>query len=291
MSIEPSAREIERVEGEAWTKLLFATPNKFRERHGIQVHRGGAVVTLLASRADVATINRTIGLGLEQPLTDDELRRVTASYVDAGVPRWLIEWTPGAQPSDVAELLSRYGGTLRSPTVKFWRAIGDDLPNAETPLDIVEIDASHAAEFQATVAPPLGVPSDISPMIASAVGDDGWHYYLARDGDRAVAGAAMFVHGRAAWMGIAGTAADARGRGAQSALIARRVRDAGRLGCDWVSADTSVDTAERPNPSYRNMQRAGLRPLYHRAKYLFELTSAKSLLAARSIQHQTNEHE
>jgi hypothetical protein len=92
---------------------------------------------------------------------------------------------------------------------------------------------------------------------------------MAFDDERPVAGAAMFVKDGSAWFGVAGTVAEARNRGAQTALLARRLHDAKRLGCSWVTAETSPETPERRNPSYHNMLRVGLRVAYLRDKYLF----------------------
>jgi GNAT superfamily N-acetyltransferase len=109
--------------------------------------------------------------------------------------------------------------------------------------------------------------------VCSTAGHDGWHLYLAVDAGAPIAGALMFVQGDGVWLGMGATLPEARRRGAQSALIAHRLREAARLNCRWATAETTLDTPERPNPSYRNMIRVGMQVLYHRAKYLFELDS------------------
>jgi hypothetical protein len=50
--------------------------------------------------------------------------------------------------------------------------------------------------------------------------------------------------------------------------MARRIGDAGEMGCDWVTTETDQETAERPNPSYHNMLRTGFEQLYLRSLYL-----------------------
>ena len=143
-------------------------------------------------------------------------------------------------------------------------------------LRVAEIGNEDAATFEATVAGPLGVPADMSPGIRSTIGHDGWHFYLVFDDHRPVAGAAMFVHGAGAWFGVSGTATTDRGRGAQTALLARRLHDAAALGCKWVSADTRTETPEHPNPSFHNMRRAGLDVLYERPTFLFATADSTS---------------
>jgi GNAT superfamily N-acetyltransferase len=271
-SVARIAGGIEHIEAEAWAQLQLALPSDFRARMGCQVRRYGGAVSLLTSGADVATVNQTIGLGFEHELTDDQLAVITASYAAAGIGRWLVHWSPEAKPRAADALFARRGGRAMTPTVKLWRTLQDDLPVMEqTELRVVEIGAEDAATFEATVAEPLGIPRIMAPVIRSTVGDEHWRFYLALDGARPIAGAAMFVRDEGAWFGLSATTPSERGRGAQTALLARRLRDAAALGCTWVSADTQPETPRRPNPSYRNMCRAGMGVLYHRPKYLFEV--------------------
>ena len=83
----------------------------------------------------------------------------------------------------------------------------------------------------------------------------------------------MYVCGEGAWLGLGATVSADRRRGAQTALLARRARDAAKLGCKWVCAETPPDTADRPNASYRNMRRAGMEVRYERANYAFRTTT------------------
>lgn len=157
-----------------------------------------------------------------------------------------------------------------TPTVKLWGSLQDALPSFDqTELRVVEIGPGDAATFEETVAEPLGMPRVMAPGIRSTLGKERWHFYLVLDGARPIAGAAMFVHGEGAWFGLSATTPSERRRGAQTALLTRRLRDAATLGCAWVSADTQPDTLVLPNPSYRNMLRLGMTVLYYRPKYLF----------------------
>jgi hypothetical protein len=77
-----------------------------------------------------------------------------------------------------------------------------------------------------------------------------------------------------AWCGLGATIESDRRRGAQAALLARRLHDAANDGCEWVSADTLAEMTDRPSQSYRNMTRAGFTTLYDRPNYLLDLRSA-----------------
>lgn len=171
------------------------------------------------------------------------------------------------------------GGARKAPTVKLYRGLSAaDATDVGSPhLETREIGAHEAALFEATVAEPLGVPEETVAGIRSTIGDPAWHFYLAFERGEPIAGGALFVLGDGAWLGLAATIARARGRGAQATLLRRRLRDAHRFGCGWVSADTQTETDERPNPSLRNMLRLGFEVLYHRPKYLFEANDARAL--------------
>jgi GNAT superfamily N-acetyltransferase len=98
----------------------------------------------------------------------------------------------------------------------------------------------------------------------------GWRHYLATDGETAVGAAAMYARGAWAWLGLAATLEEARGRGAQSALIARRIADAYAAGVRWLSIETAEDTPERDAPSFRNVVRQGFRVAYLRPNWLWK---------------------
>jgi hypothetical protein len=268
------AAAVEFIEADAWAQLQLALPADLRARLGVQVRRHGRAASLLTPGSDAPAVNRTFGLGFERPLTAEQLDGIIADYVAAVTKRWMLLWCPSAMPSSADQLIVARGGRAVTPLLKMWRTTGAAVVATQpATCTVVEIGVDEAPTFEAMVAAPLGVPPELGPGIRSTVGHRGWHYYLALDGTRPVAGAAMYVHGDGAWFGLGATAVADRGRGAQSALLARRLRDATALGCKWVSAETYPDTAERPNPSYRNMLRAGMQVLYRRANYLFEIAT------------------
>lgn len=265
------AARAEHIEAEAWAQLHLALPAARRAQLRCEIRRHGSALAVRTAGADVASGNRTVGLGFETELAEHQLREIIAWYAAAGIPRWLLEWSPEARPRAAEAWFVDHGGRAMTPTLKLWRAVDDRLPPVErTTLQVLEIDAADGHTFEAIVADGLGFPPTMAPVVRSTIGHDHWHFYLVRDGARSIAGAAMFVQGDGAWLGLSATIPSDRGRGAQTALLARRLRDAVALGCAWVSADTQPETATRPNPSYRNMRRAGMDILYSRAKYLFE---------------------
>jgi hypothetical protein len=271
VSLAHVTAEIEHIEAEAWAQLHLALPAALRSQLRCQVKRHGAALSVRTPGADAPSGNRTVGLGFDNELTERQLSEIIAWYAAASIRRWLLEWSPEARPRAAETWFADRGGRAMTPTLKLWRTLGNRSPAGEqTTLAVVEIEGADAQTFEDTVAEPLGVPPIMAPVVRSTVGHEAWHFYLVRDGARPIAGAAMFVQGEGAWLGLSATIPADRGRGAQTALLARRFQDAAALGCAWVSADTQPETTARPNPSYRNMRRAGMDILYSRPKYLFE---------------------
>ena len=137
-----------------------------------------------------------------------------------------------------------------------------------TDLRIESIGAAHAETFAGVACAAFGMPAAVGPMLTATIGRPGWQHYLAFDGEQAVATAALYVREGVGWLGVGSTLPSHRRRGAQGALMARRIRDGGDLGCRWLVTETGEDTPEQPNPSYHNMLRTGFRLAYQRPNYV-----------------------
>lgn len=271
LTTSPAARGVERIEAEAWAELQLSLAPGFRRSWGIAVEGTHGAVALVASGTDALTLNRTIGLGFEEPLSDNLLATVAEIYRVAGVPKFIIQLSPAAAPGDAAALLDGNGFRVISHTTKLWRRT--DLPASveeNAALEVVEIGTSMAAEYEALVARSLGVPAGLEPGVSSTIGRPGWRYYFAHEHGRPIAGAAMYCRGEYAWFGLAATVESARGKGAQTALLTRRLRDAKAVGCVWATADTLAETPGRANQSLRNMRRLGFVDLYDRPNFVGE---------------------
>jgi GNAT superfamily N-acetyltransferase len=109
--------------------------------------------------------------------------------------------------------------------------------------------------------------ADLRPWIAAEVGRDGWCHYLALDGEKAVATGALFVYGEVGALLGATTLKSHRGQGAQSALLAERIKAARDLGCEWLVTETWEEQAHH-NPSYHNLLRAGFHEAYLRPNFM-----------------------
>lgn len=258
--------DVELLEAEAWARMHSAW---VAEAPGATtVKRWGRSTGLLTPAVPAVAVNRVIGLGFDEPLDRKRLFEVRDFYRAEG-RKWFVEWSPDAHSTE-PHLLESVGGQLRDHQAKMFARVTDTRLVADSGLvEVVRVSHDARASFRDLVAPLLGIPEAGHEGIVAPVGQAGWHYYLARSGGKAIAGAAMFSDGQGAWFGLAATLPAYRNIGAQSALLSFRIRDARALGCQWVSAETHPATAVT-NPSMRNMARAGMHLLYLRPFYRFD---------------------
>jgi GNAT superfamily N-acetyltransferase len=201
-----------------------------------------------------------------------ELERIERAFAERGCPVQ-VELSCLAE-SSIGPLLSRRGYRLQG----FENVLGRALPLEEAPraLERIEIDHSGEDDFDTWLdvvvdgfaAPDVqGVPSHESfprEVLERVLGDtaraEGFLRYLARlDGAHAGGAAMRLSHGVAQLCGAATLPAHRR-RGVQSALLARRLDEAGRAGCD-----VAVMTTQPGSKSQENGQRRGFSLLYARA--------------------------
>jgi GNAT superfamily N-acetyltransferase len=101
------------------------------------------------------------------------------------------------------------------------------------------------------------------PEYARSAGKDGFFHYMAFDGARPVAIAALCVFEDLGYLMAAAAAESRRKRGAQQALIAKRIERAEQIGYSILVSETLTMLEH----CYRNLQRAGFREVYEKEVY------------------------
>jgi GNAT superfamily N-acetyltransferase len=260
---------LEVAEIEACADLYRSASPVVAEQCGVVLRELGAGQILAATRLDVLALNRALGVGLDARPGDDALNTLVDSFEAIGSPRFFVQVAPTDESVDVGPRLEGLG--LRH--YNNWMRLGRELVDLPSPpastVTVRPIGPEHADIFSRIVAEAFGYPPEVAPLAGCVVGRARWRHYLAYEEDEAIAGAALYVAGEAGWLGFAATKADRRGRGAQTALVARRLEDAASEGCRWVSVETAEQTHEREAPSYRNLMRLGFSVAYRRPNYLW----------------------
>jgi len=215
----------------------------------------GALAVRVSAAAENAYLNHALGVS-----TVEQLDAVGPFYGDS---HHAVSPAPSARLD--AELIER-GYEPGYAWMKFARGV-EPLEPAPTDLVVCEIDRDRAADFARCVVEGFETPPRFGDWLAQLPGRDGWHCFAAYEGDEPAASGALFVCEDVGWCGIAATRSAFRRRGAQSAILAARVRRAAELGCTLVVTETGELVDDRPSNSYRNILRAGFEPQYLRANY------------------------
>jgi hypothetical protein len=258
----------ERADADAWDDMLRAAPSLFVDRFQLKQRRDGDLVVGTVGTFDIVALNRAVGIGIDAPATEAEVKKIIALFESSGSRRHAIQLCPTASRPETIEMLEGYGFTHFNNWTKLYRKVGGEIPDLETPYRIQEITTSDARAFADIVCPAFGWPGLLRQWVAALVGREGWKHYMAFDGERPIGTGAMFVSRGVAWMGFASTDPGYRRRGAQSGLIRRRLIDAQSLECTHAVVETAEDKEEKPNPSYHNLVRFGFVPAYQRPNYL-----------------------
>jgi len=203
-------------------------------------------------------LNRVYLCGTEAGLESDSIVRLIDLFTAEGVKRFFVWLSPGPDMDVVRGWLEESGlSRVRRtgyPTL---------CRNASSPLQFttdLEVREVNAIEIEAA-RDQLG--ETLWPEYARSAGQPGFFHYMAFDGTRPVAIAALCVFEDLGYLMAAATAESHRQRGAQQALIARRIARAEQRGCSTLVSETLYMLEH----SYRNLQRAGFREAYEKEVY------------------------
>lgn len=223
-----------------------------------------AVVMRCPQAPDSPMLNRAVGLGLNAPATERDVDAVIGALTGT---TFYVAVAPGALPPELTGWLTERGLEPGWGWMTFRRGVGDP-PTALSALRLEQVrDPQQAEAFARVVCTGYGLPDALRPVIARAP-DAGWTCWLALDGDEPASAAALFVSEGAGYLGFAATLPEHRGKGAQSALLAERIKRAGELGCDIVVTETGALREDQPSSSYRNIVRSGFEELLVTANWL-----------------------
>jgi GNAT superfamily N-acetyltransferase len=274
--VSESIAALELAEIEALADLYHAAGPGVVADCGLSVREVGDAVLIAATRFDVLALNRLVGLGLRSSPADAALADAMSAIEQTGSPRCFVQVAPTGASDGLGVRLERLGLRHYNNWMRLRRTL-DDLPrradSSPTSLEVRRIDSAHAEVFGRLVATAFDFPPAIAPLPSQTIGRPHWHHYLAFEGDTPIASGAMYLAGSAAWFSFAATDAAYRKRGAQQALIVRRLYDAADAGCKWVSVETAEDTVTRDAPSFRNLRRLGFEVAYRRPNYLWVKTA------------------
>jgi GNAT superfamily N-acetyltransferase len=253
--------EAQRIEGEAWSDLLLSAPAATRRTLGVHVEHDGDALALVCPGIHHMLVNRLFGLGHDSGLTRERVSQLISLYRERGVSKFLVHLPPAPVPSALPAWLAELGLVRYSRDwVKLARASGP-VEEARHALRIAPVPPRDAEACAQIVLDAFALPAAALSLFALLPGRPRWHVFAAYDEDRPAAIAALYLRGPTGYLAFAATAPAYRGRGAQAALIERRLRVAFALGARWIVSETGVQSGDDPQHSYHDLTRAGLVPL------------------------------
>lgn len=260
--------ELDRVERRFWREIWESVPAEAAREHGVELRRYGRVqATLAADLAPLGMMNLLLGAPEELAADGDGLLRAVAGARERGVASY-VPVTPGLPGSEAAERWLREQGFAHGYTwMKFVRDAHEPRFKAPAGVEVVEVRRPDQEPFGTIAAAGFGMPSWASAFFANLPGREGWRCYVGRIDGQPQACAALMIDGDIAELGIAATLEGGRGRGAQLALLRRRIEDAAAAGCRTLLVETGAREAGRPAFSYRNILLAGFEEAYLRPNW------------------------
>ena len=207
-------------------------------------------------------IGRVTAAGFDQPFTPEVIERIEAFYRDRKAPSQ-VDLTPLHRP-EVFEMFKERGYRIAELNNVLYRKLEPDEQVPAPPNDC-QIRRSHPEEADITgkivesAFFPDGAPESCQGLMAPLYLMENARAFLATVGGKPVAcgtGLVISDHRVFALCG-AGTLAEYRGRGLQTALLRARMDAAVRAGCEYAVVVTQGGTT-----SQRNAERLGFRVAY-----------------------------
>ena len=206
-------------------------------------------------------LSQAICVGMDGPVTEEEFARLEAFFDARGTPP-VVSLCPFADPT-VLDRLSRRRYRITHFEHTLIRGL-EDVPAIPPGPHVRAIEPAEAAIWTSIVmsgfADGGAAPPEISGMFQVFTQAPAARCYLAEVNGAPAGGASASFAGGIAVFYCDATLPPYRLHGAQSALIARRLRDARSAGCEIAMASTYPGTA-----SQRNYERAGFRVAYTKA--------------------------
>ena len=207
-------------------------------------------------------VNRMAGLGMERPVTSEDMDQVQQFFRRRGVaPR--IEVCPLADPSLRTELAKRSYRLDRFHNAYF-RLLDDTVLSYTLPADVrVTLAGPEQADLWLNVVARGFEGKDDAPpqaaldVLGGNVFSEPAQCFLAWVGSEAVGGGGMYLHEDGVELGGASVLAGFRRHGVHQALLAERLAAARRLDCTLAGVGTTPGSN-----SERNILRAGFQLAY-----------------------------
>jgi hypothetical protein len=262
------ARRLEANEIAAWRAICHSPPAALAEQLGIGTAEAHGALLIWNRAAPVLLFNRLLGLGVFEPASDAAIDALIAR-AEAERSRTMIQAVP-IDPGLGARLDAR--GLLRAPTwLSHCRSLDGELPELIVPpgYRIEPVSEAGAAPWCDALLAAWGIPAFAATGALAVMlplhQQPGFSCFAAIEeaSGQTVGGGALFVAGGVAGLYADGVRAEHRQHSLHDALIAFRLAEGRRQGCEIATSQTLAN-----HPAQHNMVQAGFAVAYERPNYV-----------------------
>lgn len=258
------AARVEGAETATWISMLRTLAELPGNPWGAEWAQFGRVTALcvrnFATQSSLA--NRVMGAG---PEDEADLARAL-EFLGERISRLRVDVSPLHSNRFFLDHLHALGFKMRGFQVALFREAEPLAVGLPPGVEIRRVESEADAAAVARIYPVgFDLPgwADFSRDLIQALWRrPEWRVYLALVDGKPAAMATLHTADGVGCLESACTLPEFRGRGAQSALIRRRIADAAAAGCDLIVSQTGNGTV-----SQNNMERCGLRIAYSKAEF------------------------
>ena len=258
------ARRLERAEGATNRAFVDARARRAPESGATWIEHQGVLCMFDGAESP---ITQTFGLGMSAPPTPESLEHIEGFFAGRGAPVH-HETCPLADAALLGLLPDRGYRPTEQSSVLYQPLTPATLPPAP-PLATRIASREEAAAWAETSVQGWSGGAGMEEFLDFIRGfgmliatSEGVYPFIVEEDGEAIATGALAIHEGVALLAGASTRLEWRGRGAQAALLAARLRFAHERGCD-----IAMMAAQPGSGSQRNAERKGFRIGYTRTKW------------------------
>ena len=257
----------------AWRTIYQAVSADLATQLGIGYAEDAGALRIWNRSAAVSLFNRVMGLGVFEEATDAVVDKILAA-ARATQTSAQVEVAPSARPADLVAKLRSRGLASASSWLIHYRKLDTDAPIVKTPgYRIEHVTAANAAAWSDTLLTAWNFPARAATGVLALTVPLAQHpafvclAAIHETSGQIVGGGMLFASG-----GVAGLYADCvrpayRHHHLHDALIAARLVEARRLGCDLACSQTLAH-----HPAEHNMAQAGFKIAYEQQNFVLSRT-------------------
>ena len=267
---QATAAAIEAAEARAWADSYAAAPADFAEAVGLDSTEIGGTLVLRWVASGRRYFSRTIGLGVGEPATAEQVDRILDRFAEAGITMFLLQSFPHCRPAEYETWLHDRGlepFDAQDRVFRDGRPLGT-LPQAAREIAVERVTPAVAEEWSEFLQRVYRL--DTGPWLPLLIDRRGWHQYVARENGELVAARGMYIGADGmAWLGmdapVPGVMTEDYGPDAE--LCAVMIEDGLAKGARAFLADIEAPSANMDTPAYEYFSRLGFRRPYVRTHY------------------------